>query len=135
MTFTCTTPTGTGITMTASDRFYLWVGVNISAKSSTTYNGELDIESTTDSQLTVPLATGVPTIGSLTPSSRPISSSIVISGTNFRSSQGNSTIKFGTTVATPTAWGPTSITAPVPTTMPLGGSSVTVTVGGQTSSA
>jgi RHS repeat-associated protein len=131
MNLSCST--AANVTMSTSDRFYLWVGVNISAKSSTAYSGELDIESAFDSQITVPLATGVPAIATLTPTAGPVNSSIVIAGTNFRSSQGGSTVKFGTVTATPTAWSSTSITAPVPTSVPIGTASVTVTVGGQTS--
>src|SRR5260370_29302467 len=45
--------------MFASDRFYLWVGVNLSATSSTEFSGELDIEGTLngnfDSQVTLPI--------------------------------------------------------------------------------
>src|SRR6266481_5820309 len=69
LTFICTT--SANITMTASDRFYLWVGVNLTATSSTAFNGELDVEGTLngnyDSQITLPTGTGVPTTSSLTP--------------------------------------------------------------------
>jgi len=40
-TFTCTTTAN--IAMTASDRFYLWVGVNLTATSSSTFSGEVDL--------------------------------------------------------------------------------------------
>ncbi len=130
----CTT--SADITMTASDRFYLWAGVNLTVKSSTTFNGELDIEGTLngnyDSQITLPTATGTPTISSLTPNTGAVGSSIVIAGTNFRSSQLGSTVKFnGTTATNITSWGPTSITATVPTGATTG--NVVVTVGGQAS--
>src|SRR5882762_1736756 len=69
LTFSCTT--SANITMTASDRSYLWVGVNLTATSSTAFSGELDVEGTLngnyDSQITLPTGTGVPTISSLTP--------------------------------------------------------------------
>ncbi len=69
MNFTCST--AANVSMTAADRFYLWVGVNISASSGSTYSGELDIEGTLngnfDSQITVSLPTGAPTISSGTP--------------------------------------------------------------------
>src|SRR5438067_5648554 len=61
MNLSCSTTANAS--MTATDRLYLWVGVNISAKSSTAYSGELDVEGTLngnfDSQLTLPLATGI----------------------------------------------------------------------------
>ena len=132
-TFTCTTTAN--ITMTPSDRFYLWVGVNLTATSSSTFSGEVDLEGTLngnfDSQITLPLGTGLPTVTSLTPTSGAFGSSIVIAGTNFRSAQvTGSTVKFGGTQATTiTNWSTSSITATVPTGAPSG--LVAVTVGGQ----
>src|SRR6478672_10295735 len=56
-TFSCTTTAN--ITMTASDRFYLWTGVNLTATSATAFNGELDVEGTLngnfDSNVVLPL--------------------------------------------------------------------------------
>jgi hypothetical protein len=132
MNFNCTT--GSNVTMTATDRFYLWVGVNISALSNSTYSGELDIEGAAggnfDSQITFPLGTGLPTVTSLTPTAGAIGSSIVIAGTNFRSSQVGSTVKFVSTQAsTITNWSTSSITATVPAGATTG--LVSVTVGGQ----
>src|ERR1041385_8046072 len=78
-TISCTT--SANISMAASDRFYLWVGVNLTATSTSTFAGELDVEGTLngnfDSQITLPLATGVPTVSSLTPNSGAVNSSIV----------------------------------------------------------
>ncbi len=126
------------IRMAATDRFYLWVGMNLTNPSSTTFNGELDLEGTLngnfDSQITVPLGTGVPTISALTPSAGAINSSVVITGTNFRLTQlSGSTVKFNGTATTPSVWTSTSITVPVPTGVPTGNIAATVTVGGQTS--
>src|SRR5207342_2979893 len=42
--FSCVTTAD--VSMSATDRFYLWVGVNLTATSSTTFNGELDLEGT-----------------------------------------------------------------------------------------
>src|SRR5713101_6834385 len=57
MSLSCTTTAS--VTMAATDRFYLWVGVNLSATSSTAFSGELDIEGTLngnfDSQVTLPI--------------------------------------------------------------------------------
>src|SRR5947199_330277 len=55
-----------------------------------------------------------PTISSLSPSSGAVGASVTITGTNFGSTQGNSTVKFNGTAATPTSWNATSIVAPVP---------------------
>src|SRR6478672_558265 len=53
----CTT--SADISMTTTDRYYLWVGVNLTGTSSNTFNGELDLEGTLngnfDSQITLPL--------------------------------------------------------------------------------
>src|SRR5947209_7934078 len=62
LTFSCTTTAA--ITITASDRLYVWVGVNLTAgNSTTTFKGEVDVEGTingsTDSQVTVPLSAPV----------------------------------------------------------------------------
>ena len=121
--------------MAATDRFYLWVGVNLTATSTTAFSGELDIEGTLngnfDSNVVLPLGSPAPTITSLTPSTGAVASSVVIAGTNFRSPQGSSTVSFNGIASTPTAWSATSITAPVPTGATTG--SVVVTVGGQPS--
>lgn len=133
-TFSCTTTAH--ISMLAADRFYLWVGVNLTATSSTAFNGEVDIEGTLngnfDSQITLPVGTGTPTITSLTPNTGAVGSSIVIAGTNFRSTQVSSdTVTFNGTSSTPSAWGASSVTSPVPTGATTG--PVVVTVGGQAS--
>jgi|GEM_PF-1446207 len=129
----CTTTAN--IAMAATDRFYLWVGVNLTATSATAFSGELDIEGTLngnfDSNVVLPLGTPAPTITSLTPSTGAVASSVVIAGTNFRGTQASSTVSFNGIASTPTAWSATSITAPVPTGATTG--PVVVTVGGQAS--
>jgi YD repeat-containing protein len=67
-----------------------------------------------------------PTITSLSPTSGAVSASVTITGTNFGSSQGASTITFGGTSATVSSWGATSITASVPTGASTGNVLVTV---------
>ena len=129
----CTTTAN--IAMAATDRFYLWVGVNLTATSATAFSGELDIEGTLngnfDSNVVLPLGSAAPTITSLTPSTGAVATSVVIAGTNFRTPQGSSTVSFNGIASTPTAWSATSITAPVPTGATTG--PVVVTVGGQAS--
>src|SRR5262249_32237547 len=99
---------------------------------------ELDIEGTAngnfDSQVVIPLATSAPGISSLTPNTGSVGAVVVVSGANFRSAQGSSTITFNGTAATvakATDWTPTSITVPVPAGATTG--PVVVTVGGQPS--
>jgi IPT/TIG domain/Bacterial Ig-like domain (group 2)/Kelch motif/Galactose oxidase, central domain len=55
-----------------------------------------------------------PNIASLSPTSGTVGTSVTITGTNFGSTQGSSTVKFNGTVSTPTSWSATSIKAPVP---------------------
>ena len=70
-----------------------------------------------------------PTITSLSPTSGAVGASVTITGTNFGSTQGTSTVTFnGTTAATITSWSATSIVAKVPAGATTG--NVVVTVGG-----
>jgi len=55
-----------------------------------------------------------PSISSLSPTSGAVGASITISGSNFGSTQGSSTVKFNGTTATVTSWGASSIAATVP---------------------
>src|SRR5207244_3088219 len=55
-----------------------------------------------------------PSITSLSPSSGPVGASLTISGANFGSTQGSSTVTFNGTLATVTSWSSTSIVASVP---------------------
>ena len=73
-----------------------------------------------------------PSITSLTPTSGAVGASVTITGSNFGSTQGTSTVKFnGTTATTIGSWGTTSIIATVPTGATTG--NVVVTVGGNAS--
>ena len=82
--YTLTGTVPTTVSMTTSDRFYLWVGVNLTATSSVNNKGELDVEGTVngnfDSLITVPLPVNMGTIaGTITRSSdsAPISGALV----------------------------------------------------------
>src|SRR5207248_1765637 len=68
------------------------------------------------------------TVTSLAPASGAVSASVTITGTDFGTTQGTSTVKFNGTTATPTSWSATSIVVPVPSGATTG--NVTVTVGG-----
>src|SRR2546430_6238745 len=67
--YTISCNTTANVTMASTDRFYLWVGINLTKTANTNFNGELDIEGTLngnyDSQTTVPLSTPSPTLRSL----------------------------------------------------------------------
>jgi hypothetical protein len=72
-----------------------------------------------------------PSITSLSPASGPAGTSVTITGTNFGSTQGTSTVTFSGTTATPNSWSATSIVAPVPSGAMTG--NVVVTVSGVSS--
>ena len=54
-----------------------------------------------------------PNITSLNPNAGAVAAPVTIAGTNFGTTQGNSTVAFNGTTATPTSWSATSIAAPV----------------------
>lgn len=131
ITLTCTT--STAVTVVSTDRFYLWVGIDLTQTSgSNNFSGGLSVEGTlnssTDSQITVQLPVPPPTITSLTPTTGAVGSSVVIAGTNFGATKSTSTVTFNGTSASTTAWSATSITATVPTGATTG--PVVVTVNG-----
>lgn len=72
-----------------------------------------------------------PSITSSNPTSGSVGTSVTITGTNFGSTQGTSTVTFNGASATPTNWSASSITVPVPTNATTG--NVVVTVSGQAS--
>jgi YD repeat-containing protein len=131
----CTVPAS--VPITATDRFYVWLGVNLTtASAAATFKAEADIEGTlngsNDTRITIPPIMPPPTITSLTPPSGAIGQNIVITGTNFGATQaaGASTVKFFNNLpATIVNWAATSITATVPASAADG--NVTVTVAGQ----
>jgi sugar lactone lactonase YvrE len=67
-----------------------------------------------------------PTISSITPNSGSIGTVVTISGANFGTTQGSSTVTFNGITATPSSWSNTSIMAPVPTGASSGPLVVTV---------
>src|SRR6266403_1255446 len=69
-----------------------------------------------------------PSITSLNPASGVVGTSVTISGANFGTTPGTSTVKFNGVTATPASWGATTIVAPVPAGATPG--NVVVTVGG-----
>ena len=69
-----------------------------------------------------------PSITSLSPTSGPAGTSVTITGSNFGSTQGTSTVNFNGATATPASWSDSTIVAPVPGGATTG--NVVVTVGG-----
>ena len=76
-------------------------------------------------------STLAPSIASLNPTSGAVGTPVTITGSNFGSTQGTSTVTFGTKAAGVTGWSATSIVVAVPTGAATG--SVVVTVGTQAS--
>lgn len=128
--YTFSTTTSAAITMTASDRFFVWVGANVTAAPTVNTNAELDIEGVVngnyDSIVTVPLPVTAPSISNLSPVAGPVGTSVTITGSNFGATQGTSTVKFNGVTGSPTSWTNTSITCPVPAGATTGPVVVTV---------
>ncbi len=70
--------------------------------------------------------TPAPSIASLNPTSGPVGTSVTITGANFGSTQGSSSVTFNGTTATPGSWTANSIVVPVPTGATTGNVVVTV---------
>lgn len=125
--------TAANIAVTGSDRFYLWVGVNVTG-SAGNHNvmGELDVEGTLngnyDSRVVMPSIVPAPVITALTPDVGTPGTPVSITGVNFGATQGSSTVTFNGVAASISAWSDTSIS----TSVPVGASSgpVVVTVNG-----
>jgi len=69
-----------------------------------------------------------PSVAGLSPASGGTGTLVTITGTNFGSTQGTSTVRFNGAAATPTSWSNSSIVAPVPNDATIG--PVVVTVNG-----
>jgi IPT/TIG domain/Bacterial TSP3 repeat len=109
---------GADVTTNNIDRYYLWVGVNLTAGSSSkNFAAELDIEGSLNgnynSQILAPLPV-VPTIYALTPALGPVGSAVTITGTFLGSTQGASSVTFNGLTATISSWSDTSVVAVVP---------------------
>jgi hypothetical protein len=133
--YTLTCNTTANLSMTTADRFYLWAGTNVTAQATVAVMAQLNIEGTLngnyDSLITIPLPTSPPSISGLSPTSGASGTAVTISGSNFRTAQGSSTVTFNGVAATPTSWSATSIVVPAPSGAATG--PVVVTVGGQAS--
>src|SRR3984893_14107542 len=77
------------------------------------------------------VTTPAPSITNLSPSSGVVGTAVTITGANFGTTQGTSTVTFGGMQAAPASWSGASIVVPVPTGAVTG--NVAVTVSGQAS--
>ena len=112
-TFTCTVPTD--IAMTPQDRFYLWVGVNMTmGPGANRVKAELDIEGTLNGNYDSFIIISRPTITSLSPTSGTVGTAVTITGLDFGDMQGASTVTFNGTQAAITSWSDTTIVTTVP---------------------
>ena len=123
--FSCSVPAD--ITMAASDRFYLWVGVEMTTGvGANRTKAELSFETGYDSLINVTLPTPRPNIVSLSPNTGSAGTAVTVTGTNFGATQGLSTLTFNGLATVPTSWGDTSIVVPVPAGAATGPVVVTV---------
>jgi YD repeat-containing protein len=110
--FTCFTPSE--VTMLATDRFYLWVGVTVSGVGNNRVKAELSVEQNRDSNVLMPVAIPRPTISNLSPNSGPVETPVVVTGSNFGVTQGSREISFNGVMGSPSTWSDTRIDVPVP---------------------
>ncbi|MGO9131976.1 MAG: beta strand repeat-containing protein [Bryobacteraceae bacterium] len=94
----------------------------------TTGNVVVTVNSTASNGVSFTVA---PIITSLSPTSGPTGIVVTITGSNFGTTQGTSTVAFNGTPATPTSWSATSIVVPAPTGASTG--NVVVTANGMAS--
>jgi len=79
-------------------------------------------------------AGNTPSISGVSPASGTVGTAVTLSGSNFGTTQGSSTVRFGTTTATVTSWSASQIVTTVPN-VGAGAQAVTVTVNGVSSNA
>ena len=94
--------------------------------NATTGNVVVTVNGVASNGVSFTVPSTAPTISSLSPTSGAAGVSVTITGTNFGSSQGSSTVTFNGTVASPSSWSATSIKAPVPAGATTGNVVVTV---------
>ncbi|HEV7715969.1 MAG TPA: IPT/TIG domain-containing protein, partial [Steroidobacteraceae bacterium] len=77
----------------------------------------------------------VPAIASVSPTTVAAGGAVTINGSNFGTTQGTSTVRFGTVGATVTSWSASQISVTVPASLAPGAYAVVVTVNGVSSNA
>ena len=130
--YTLTCASASDVVTSATDRYYLWVGVNLTAGSSTkSFTAELNIEGTLDgnhdSKIVAPLPVA-PTLYTVNPNLGPGGSTTTITGTFLGAMQGSSFVTFNCVTAPVTSWSATSVVVVVPVSATTG--PVVVTVNG-----
>jgi hypothetical protein len=111
-----------------------WTATSITAKvptGATTGNVVVTTGGLSSNGFTFTVTTAAPSITSLSQTSGPVGTTVIINGSNFGATKNGSNVTFNGTTASTTAWGTTSITVTVPTGATNG--NVVVTVGGQAS--
>jgi hypothetical protein len=109
-----------------------WTATSITAPvpiGATTGNVVVTVGGVASNGMSFTVTSPPPSITNVNPASGTVGTLVTITGTNFGSPQGTSTIKFSGTSAAPTAWSATSITVPVPA-IAAGSTTIVVTVGG-----
>jgi RHS repeat-associated protein len=115
--------------MTATPTSWSATSIVVPAPSgATTGNVVVTVSGVASNGISFTITSAGPSITSLNPTSGAVGTSVTITGTNFGSSQGTSTVKFNGTAGTPTSWSATSIVVPVPSGATTG--NVVVTVSG-----
>ena len=111
-TFLCVV--SSNVTFTATDRYFVSIGVNVTTAPTVNNKAELSIEQIWDSRISVNLPTAQPNISNLSPNSGSIGTPVTITGSNFGATQGLGIVTFNGVTATPTSWSSGSISVPVP---------------------
>ncbi|OGP11992.1 MAG: hypothetical protein A3G39_07000 [Deltaproteobacteria bacterium RIFCSPLOWO2_12_FULL_43_16] len=129
--FTCTTPVDIAITL--QDRFYLWVGVNMTiGLGANRVKAELDIEGTADGNYDSYIGISRHIVTGISPTSGSVGTTVTITGLNFGDTQGTSMVTFNGKQATVSSWSDTTIATSVPSGVSLSTGLVTVTINGIT---
>jgi IPT/TIG domain/Bacterial Ig-like domain (group 2)/Beta-propeller repeat/Galactose oxidase, central domain len=116
-----------GLALDPSNNIYVAGGTGSSDFQTTSGAFQTSLNGSSDAFIAKLTALPIPMISSLSPLSGPNGAQITINGLNFGSSQGSSTVTFGTDTAPIVSWSDTAIVAQVPAFAPIGFLQVTVT--------
>jgi hypothetical protein len=116
-----------GLALDPNNNIYVAGGTGSSDFQTTSGTIQTSLNGSTDAFIAKLTALPIPIISSLSPISGPSGTQVTINGSNFGSSQGSSTVTFGTNTAPIVSWSDTAISAQVPSLAPFGFLQVTVT--------
>ena len=116
-----------GLALDPSNNIYVAGGTGSSDFQTTSGTIQTSLNGSSDAFIAKLTALPIPIISSLSPLSGVNGAQITINGLNFGSSQGSSTVTFGTETAPIVTWSDTAIVAQVPAFAPIGLLQVTVT--------